>query len=123
MRPVVELTEVTKIYGSGENAVRALDEVTLTIERGEFVARERVRAGVPRRALVPALERSVRLHDEVAHGDVRDPVALHVRDRGRGPEAAWDVHHAEDRSGGRQNGERARAVRDVFSAREDLGPR
>jgi len=38
MRPVVELTEVTKIYGSGENAVRALDEVTLTIERGEFVA-------------------------------------------------------------------------------------
>jgi putative ABC transport system ATP-binding protein len=38
MRPVVELTEVTKVYGSGENAVRALDEVTLTIERGEFVA-------------------------------------------------------------------------------------
>jgi putative ABC transport system ATP-binding protein len=38
MTPVVELIDITKVYGSGANEVRAVDGVTLTIERGEFVA-------------------------------------------------------------------------------------
>jgi putative ABC transport system ATP-binding protein len=38
MPAVVELVDITKVYGSGENTVRAVDGVTLTIERGEFVA-------------------------------------------------------------------------------------
>jgi len=38
MTPVVELVDITKVYGSGANEVRAVDGVTLTIERGEFVA-------------------------------------------------------------------------------------
>ncbi|MBM3669811.1 MAG: ABC transporter ATP-binding protein [Actinobacteria bacterium] len=38
MTPVVELVDITKVYGSGVNEVRAVDGVTLTIERGEFVA-------------------------------------------------------------------------------------
>lgn len=38
MTPVVELIDITKVYGAGENEVRAVDGVTLTIERGEFVA-------------------------------------------------------------------------------------
>jgi putative ABC transport system ATP-binding protein len=36
--PVIELTGVTKTYGSGEAAVRALDGVSLTIRAGEFAA-------------------------------------------------------------------------------------
>jgi putative ABC transport system ATP-binding protein len=38
MTPVVDLIDITKVYGSGVNEVRAVDGVTLTIERGEFVA-------------------------------------------------------------------------------------
>src|SRR5581483_7767728 len=35
---VVELTNVTKIYAAGGTELHALDDVSLTIERGEFVA-------------------------------------------------------------------------------------
>ncbi|HEY8295123.1 MAG TPA: ABC transporter ATP-binding protein, partial [Micrococcaceae bacterium] len=37
-RPVIELSAVHKIYGRGEAEVRALDGVTLTLDRGDFVA-------------------------------------------------------------------------------------
>jgi putative ABC transport system ATP-binding protein len=36
--PVVELRQVSKIYGAGDAEVRALDGVDLHIERGQFVA-------------------------------------------------------------------------------------
>ena len=36
--PLIQLTGLTKIYGSGEAEVRALDGLDLSIERGEFVA-------------------------------------------------------------------------------------
>ena len=36
--PLIQLDKVTRVYGSGETEVRALDGVDLTIERGEFVA-------------------------------------------------------------------------------------
>jgi putative ABC transport system ATP-binding protein len=36
--PVVEFDDVSKIYGSGDTEVRALDGVSLRIEHGEFVA-------------------------------------------------------------------------------------
>lgn len=36
--PIIELTEVSKLYGFGDAANVALDEVSLTIEEGEFVA-------------------------------------------------------------------------------------
>jgi putative ABC transport system ATP-binding protein len=36
--PLIELRGVSKIYGHGENAVAAMADVSLTIERGEFVA-------------------------------------------------------------------------------------
>ncbi|MCX6499825.1 MAG: ABC transporter ATP-binding protein [Arthrobacter sp.] len=35
---VIELSGVNKVYGNGEAEVRALDGVSVTIERGEFVA-------------------------------------------------------------------------------------
>jgi putative ABC transport system ATP-binding protein len=35
---IIEIKELTKIYGMGEVQVRALDEVSLTIRKGEFVA-------------------------------------------------------------------------------------
>ena len=38
MPPVVEVIDIAKVYGSGEHEVRAVDGVSLTIERGEFVA-------------------------------------------------------------------------------------
>ncbi len=37
-RPLVELRGVSKIYGSGPAAVRALDDVDLVVEQGAFVA-------------------------------------------------------------------------------------
>jgi len=37
-RPVISLTGISKIYATGEVAVRALRKVSLTIERGEYVA-------------------------------------------------------------------------------------
>jgi putative ABC transport system ATP-binding protein len=35
---VAELVDVDKIYGSGETAVHALDQLSLTVQRGEYVA-------------------------------------------------------------------------------------
>jgi lipoprotein-releasing system ATP-binding protein len=37
MSKVLELRNVTKIYGERENRVKALDDVTFSIEKGEFV--------------------------------------------------------------------------------------
>ena len=37
-KPLVEVTDISKIYNPGENEVRALDHVSLTIYEGEFVA-------------------------------------------------------------------------------------
>lgn len=36
--PLIELDHVSKVYQAGEIAVRALDDVTFSIQRGEFVA-------------------------------------------------------------------------------------
>ncbi|MES2916850.1 MAG: ABC transporter ATP-binding protein [Pseudomonadota bacterium] len=36
--PLIELADVSRIYGMGETEVRALDHADLTIRRGEFVA-------------------------------------------------------------------------------------
>ena len=36
--PVIELRDVTKIYGQGEAEVRAMDGVNLNVAAGEFVA-------------------------------------------------------------------------------------
>jgi putative ABC transport system ATP-binding protein len=38
MSPVLDLRAVSKVYGAGDTAVRALDRVTLTVERGEYLA-------------------------------------------------------------------------------------
>ncbi len=38
MKPIIEIHDLTKVYGQGETAVRALDSVSLNIEEGEFVA-------------------------------------------------------------------------------------
>ena len=38
MTALIELTQVTKVYGAGDAEVRALDGVDLTIEDGDFVA-------------------------------------------------------------------------------------
>ena len=38
MAHLIEITDVYKIYNPGENEVRALDGVSLTIDRGEFIA-------------------------------------------------------------------------------------
>ncbi len=35
---ILQVNNLKKIYGSGENVVRALDDVNLSIEKGEFVA-------------------------------------------------------------------------------------
>jgi len=35
---ILQVNNLKKIYGSGENAVRALDGVNLSVEKGEFVA-------------------------------------------------------------------------------------
>ncbi len=37
-RPLIEFRAVSRVYGSGETEVRALDRVDLTIAKGEFVA-------------------------------------------------------------------------------------
>jgi putative ABC transport system ATP-binding protein len=36
--PVIQIEAISKIYGSGETVVRALDGVSLTVERGEHLA-------------------------------------------------------------------------------------
>ncbi|MCK5745845.1 MAG: ABC transporter ATP-binding protein, partial [Oricola sp.] len=38
MAPLIEIKNVSRIYGKGEAEVRALDGVDITIEAGEFVA-------------------------------------------------------------------------------------
>jgi putative ABC transport system ATP-binding protein len=38
MAHLIDIQSIYKIYNPGENEVRALDGVSLTIERGEFVA-------------------------------------------------------------------------------------
>ena len=35
---VLEVKELTKIYGSGENQVTALDHVSFQVKKGEFIA-------------------------------------------------------------------------------------
>ncbi len=35
---ILKVEKVSKVYGSGEAAVRALDDVSLSVEKGEFVA-------------------------------------------------------------------------------------
>ncbi len=37
-RPVIELRAVSKIYGSGDTIVRAVDRVDLVVQRGDYVA-------------------------------------------------------------------------------------
>ncbi len=37
-RPVLDLRSVTKVYGEGETAVRALNRITLQVWRGEYLA-------------------------------------------------------------------------------------
>jgi putative ABC transport system ATP-binding protein len=36
--PVAELIQVDKVYGSGETAVKALDQLSLVVERGDYLA-------------------------------------------------------------------------------------
>lgn len=38
MSALVEILDISKIYNPGENEVRALDHISLTIQKGEFVA-------------------------------------------------------------------------------------
>ena len=35
---LIQAKQLTRIYGSGENTLRALDGVTLSVERGGFVS-------------------------------------------------------------------------------------
>ena len=38
MESVISLQEVSKVYRRGEREVRALDSVSLSVEKGEFLA-------------------------------------------------------------------------------------
>jgi putative ABC transport system ATP-binding protein len=38
VKPVLDIKQVTKVYGAGETAVHALRGVSLTVERGDYVA-------------------------------------------------------------------------------------
>ena len=38
MTAVVEMHDITKVYGQGEAEVRAVDGISLTVEPGEYVA-------------------------------------------------------------------------------------
>ncbi|MEU4619245.1 ABC transporter ATP-binding protein [Actinoplanes sp. NPDC023801] len=38
IRPVIDVRDITKVYGDGDTRVRALDGVTLQVERGDYVA-------------------------------------------------------------------------------------
>ena len=38
MQPLIQINDICKIYNPGENEVRALDHVNLSIDKGEFVA-------------------------------------------------------------------------------------
>lgn len=39
MQAIIEMTNIQKSYGKGENRVHALKDVSLTVEPGEFVAK------------------------------------------------------------------------------------
>ena len=41
---LLQVKHITKIYGSGENAVHALKNVSFSVQKGEFVAVEIGRA-------------------------------------------------------------------------------
>ena len=36
--PVAELVHVSKVYGSGDTEVRALDDLSLTVQQGDYLA-------------------------------------------------------------------------------------
>ena len=38
---ILKIENLTKIYGSGENEVRALDDVSFSVEKGEFFGNNR----------------------------------------------------------------------------------
>ena len=38
LTPVAELIDVSKVYGSGDLTVRALDQLNLTVHRGDYLA-------------------------------------------------------------------------------------
>ena len=38
MMEILRVEHLNKIYGSGDTAVHALDDVSFTVEKGEFVA-------------------------------------------------------------------------------------
>ena len=35
---ILKVEDLTKIYGNGENEVRAVDNVSFSVEKGEFLA-------------------------------------------------------------------------------------
>ena len=35
---ILRVEELTKVYGKGENEVRAVDNVSFSVEKGEFLA-------------------------------------------------------------------------------------
>ena len=35
---MIRAEHISKVYGSGENEVRALDDISFTVEKGEFIA-------------------------------------------------------------------------------------
>ncbi|GJM68272.1 hypothetical protein HMSSN036_04880 [Paenibacillus macerans] len=35
---ILKIEHLSKVYGTGESAVRALDDVSFSVEKGEFVA-------------------------------------------------------------------------------------
>lgn len=79
---VIELKNVSKIYGFGESSVVALDDVTLTVEKGEFVA-----IMGPSGSGKSTLMNLIGLLDRASHGvyklDTRDVSKLSPRKRAR----------------------------------------
>lgn len=64
--PVIKIDEVSKLYGFGDAATVALDEVSLSIERGEFVA-----VMGPSGSGKSTLMNIIGLLDHPTHGDYR----------------------------------------------------
>jgi putative ABC transport system ATP-binding protein len=82
MATVIELKELSKIYGFGESSVVALDAVDLTVEKGEFVA-----IMGPSGSGKSTLMNLIGLLDRSSHGvyklDGRDVSKLRPRKRAR----------------------------------------
>lgn len=82
MATVIELNELSKIYGLGESSVVALDSVNLTVEKGEFVA-----IMGPSGSGKSTLMNLIGLLDRASHGryklDGRDVSKLRPRRRAR----------------------------------------